>query len=158
MNPLDLSVIAVTIFFTFLGYIRGGVKQAFVILKWVGTFWLTKLVTPYLIKTMLASIEPLWWRYLLAYGGFFILCFEGFVFLGYGLTRVINTLGLKPLNRLFGLAGGMVEGILIVMLTVLLLNYTPMKYSQWWQTSLLLPYVEQLTHSLSLYIDYFINH
>lgn len=158
MNPLDLSVIAVITFFTFLGYIRGGVKQAFVILKWVGAFWLTKLVASYLIKTVLVSIKPLWWRYLLAYGGFFVLCFEGFVFLGYGLTRVINTLGLKPLNRLLGLVGGMIEGIFIVMLTVLLLNHTPMKYSQWWQTSFLLPYVEQLTHSLALYIDCFVNH
>lgn len=156
MNPLDLSVIVIIIFFTFLGYIRGGVKQALVILKWVGAFWLTKLVAPYLIKTVLASIESLWWRYLLAYGGFFVLCFEGFVFLGYGLTRIINTLGLNPLNRLLGLVMGSTEGILIITLLVLVLDLTPMKYSQWWQTSFLIPYIEQLTRSLAL--DFFVNH
>lgn len=156
MNPLDILVIAIIIFFAFLGYVRGGVKQVFVILKWVGAFGLTKLVASYLIKTALfVSIEPLWWRYLLAYGGFFVLCFEGFVFLGYGLTRVINSLGLEPLNRLLGIAGGSIKGVLIIMLSVLLLNHTPIKYSQLWQTSFLLPYVEQLTHSLASYVIFF---
>jgi len=49
--------------------------------------------------------------------------------------KLIEAIGLRPVDRTLGAAFGLVRGLVLLLALAVVMDMTPMKSSPWWQTS-----------------------
>jgi len=131
------------------------------IMKTIIPFWGAILVA-LALTTYWPAISLTLPRLLLGYG----LCFLGVLMAGALLAFVLRKLiagsGLSGTDRLLGMMFGLARGVLLVLLAVLLLGFTPFPRDPWWRQSQLMPSFQngaqwlstQLPDSVGKHLDY----
>ena len=138
MNWADYAILGILGLSVLIGLWRGLISEAVAIACWVGAFWVAYLFgEPLADKFTSVSLPSA--RLLLGYG----LCFVAVLVLGalvsFVLRKLVAGSGLSGTDRLLGMFFGLARGVLLVMLAVLLLGFTPLPRDPWWRESRLLP-------------------
>jgi membrane protein required for colicin V production len=133
---LDWIFLAVLLVSLLLGALRGLVYEVVSVLAWVAAFiaaqWLAPLATGWL--PLGGAPEPL------RYAAAFTLVFVVAAFLGgiaaWGLRKLVEAAGLRPVDRTLGAAFGLVRGVVLLLAAAVVANMTPVRSEAWWTESM----------------------
>ena len=118
-----------------LGAWRGLVYELMSMLGWIAAFVLAQWWAPEvaLRLPMSGATEPV------RYAAAFVLVFVAGAFAGGLLAwitrKLIEAIGLRPVDRTLGAAFGLVRGLVLLLALAVVVDLTPMKTSPWWQDS-----------------------
>jgi membrane protein required for colicin V production len=161
VNWADYCIIAVLALSVLIGLWRGLIAEVMALACWAAAFWVAWMFGDKL-AALFTSIEVPSVRLLLGYG----LCFLGVLVAGalvaFVLRKLVAGSGLSGTDRLLGMIFGLARGVLLVLLAVLLLGFTPFPKDPWWQQSQLMPGFQngaewlsaKLPENVSKHLDY----
>lgn len=135
MTTVDWVLLAVLAFSMLLGAWRGLVYEVLSVLGWAASFYAAQYFAP-----MVASWLPLQSSSeTVRYAAGFVLVFVVAVFtaglLAFLLKKLIEAIGLRPVDRTMGAAFGLVRGVILLLAAAVVIDMTALKNSEWWQES-----------------------
>ncbi len=135
MAPLDWIFVAVLLASLALGLWRGLVYEVLSVLSWIAAFvvaqWAAEPAGNWL--PMGGAGDSVRWA-----AGFAVV-FIAAVFTG-GLVawlvkKMVEAVGLRPVDRALGAAFGLVRGVVLLLAAALVVNATPLRSADWWTAS-----------------------
>ena len=135
MTTADWVLLAVLAFSMLLGAWRGLVYEVLSVLGWAVSFYAAQYFAP-----MVAGWLPLQSSSeTVRYAAAFVLVFVVGVFtaglLAFLLKKLIEAIGLRPVDRTMGAAFGLVRGVILLLAAAVVMDMTALKTSTWWQES-----------------------
>ncbi|MBI5276615.1 MAG: CvpA family protein [Burkholderiales bacterium] len=132
---LDWVVLAVLLVSVLLGVLRGLVYEVLSVLSWLAAFVVAQWLAPD-VAVMLPMGEA---GEAIRYAGAFLVVFIATVFAGGLLAwltkKMVEAVGLRPVDRTLGAAFGLVRGIVLVLVLAVVVHVTPLKNGEWWTES-----------------------
>ena len=139
MTTFDWVLLAVLAFSMLLGAWRGLVYEVLSVLGWAVAFYAAHHFAPMVALWLPLQSSSETVRYAAA----FVLVFVGGVFaaglLAFLLKKLIESIGLRPVDRTMGAAFGLVRGVILLLAAAVVINMTALKSSEWWQESSVAP-------------------
>jgi membrane protein required for colicin V production len=135
VTAVDWIFLAVLAGSLLLGAWRGLVYELVSVLGWIAAFVLAQWWAPEVATRLPLSgvTEPV------RYAAAFVLVFVAAAFAGgllAWLTRkLVQAIGLRPVDRTLGAAFGLVRGVVLLLAAAVVMDLTPLKSSEAWQTS-----------------------
>jgi membrane protein required for colicin V production len=148
MSALDWVFAAVLVLSVMLGGWRGLVYEVLSVAGWVAAFVLAQLFAPDVAEwlPMGSSAESL------RYAAAFVLVFIGAAFvaglLAWLAKKLIEAVGLRPVDRVLGAAFGVLRGVVIVLAVAVVFQLTPLKTTALWTESAGAPWAVATLKSL----------
>ncbi len=139
MNEIDYAIMVVIFISLLIGFLRGFVAEMLSLIGWIIGIWLGLIYYHDLANILAPMIEIASVREICAFVivlGVILICSH---FINYLLSYWVEKLSLISINRFFGTCLGLVRGILFTILSVLLIESTPINKYAIWQQSLLIP-------------------
>ncbi len=138
-NWLDWVIVTVIGISSLLSLSRGFFKEVLSLLTWI-----IAIVVAWLFGSSLSvHLEGMIDSALLREGAARLILFVAMLILGGLVNRIVAALvkftGLNGTDRLLGMVFGAMRGVLLVVVAIGLLSYTPAKQETWWQQSRLQP-------------------
>ncbi len=135
MTALDLVLTGVLVFSLLLGAWRGLVYEVLSVLGWAASFYAAQWFAPQvaLLLPLQSASEPV------RYAAAFVLVFIAAVFAAGLLTallkKLVDAIGLRPVDRTLGAAFGVLRGVILLLAATVVIDMTALKSSPWWQES-----------------------
>lgn len=135
MTSVDWVLLAVLVFSMLLGAWRGLVYEVLSVLGWAVSFYAAQYFAPIVAGWLPLQSSSETVRYAVA----FVLVFVAGVFtaglLAFLLKKLIEAIGLRPVDRTMGAAFGLVRGVILLLAAAVVMDMTALKSSTWWQES-----------------------
>ena len=135
MTTLDWVLGGVLLFSLLLGAWRGLVYEVLSVLGWAVAFYVAQWYAPHAatLLPLQSASEPV------RYAAAFVLVFIAAVFvaglLAFLIKRLVEAIGLRPVDRTLGAAFGLLRGVILLLVATVVMNMTALKSSLWWQES-----------------------
>ena len=135
MTATDWFLLAVLGASLLLGAWRGLVYELMSMLGWIAAFVLAQWWAPEvaLRLPMSGATEPV------RYAAAFVLVFVAGAFAGGLLAwitrKLIEAIGLRPVDRTLGAAFGLARGVILLLAVAIAMNMTSLRTQPWWQES-----------------------
>lgn len=135
MTTLDWVLAGVLFFFLLLGAWRGLVYEVLSVLGWAASFYVAQWYAPHAatLLPLQSASEPV------RYAAAFVLVFIAAVFaaglLAFLLKKLVEAIGLRPVDRTLGAAFGLLRGMILLLAATVVMDMTALKSSVWWQES-----------------------
>ena len=135
MTTLDWILAAVLVFSLMLGAWRGLVYEVLSVLGWAVSFYAAQWFAPQaaLLLPWESATEPV--RYAAAFVLVFIAALFAAGLLAALVKRLVDAIGLRPVDRTLGAAFGVVRGLILLLAATVVMDMTALKSSNWWQES-----------------------
>ncbi|MBI2771862.1 MAG: CvpA family protein [Burkholderiales bacterium] len=135
MAALDWVFLAVLLASLVLGAWRGLVYEVLSVVGWVAAFVLAQWLAP-----DVASRLPMGGAgEALRYAAGFVLVFVATAFaaglVAWGVKKLVEAVGLRPIDRTLGAAFGLVRGAVLLLAAAVVVNMTSLKSGEWWTES-----------------------
>ncbi len=144
MPIIDIVIIVAVTVSVIIGIVRGFVKEAISIAALLVAIWAALFFGPAVgavSESWIASRElQMWFGRILVFA--VILSIGGL--LGWGISKLVRLSVLSGMDRLAGAVFGAGRGILLAALLVLAGEFAGFSNDEWWDRSLLIPYLEQV--------------
>ena len=135
MAAVDWIFLTVLAFSMLLGAWRGLVYEVLSVLGWAVSFYAAQYFAPVVAGWLPLQSSSETVRYAAA----FVLVFVAAVFAAGGLAflfkKLIEAIGLRPVDRTMGAAFGLVRGVILLLAAAVVINMTALEKSVWWQES-----------------------
>ena len=135
MAALDWVFAAIMAASLLLGAWRGLVYEVLSVVSWIAAFLLAQLFAPDISRFLPLGQAPEVARYAAA----FVLVFIGVVVAGALLAwltkKMVEAVGLRPVDRALGAGFGLLRGALLLMAVTIVVNMTPLRRDGWWTES-----------------------
>lgn len=138
VNWADYFILGVLGLSVLIGLWRGLIAEVMALACWAASFWVAWLFGDKL-AAYFTSVEVPSVRLLLGYGLCFLAVLIAGALVSFLLRKLVAGSGLSGTDRLLGMFFGLGRGLLLVLIAVLLLGFTPLPRDPWWQQSQLLP-------------------
>jgi membrane protein required for colicin V production len=139
MGMIDIVLLVVIAVSTLLGVLRGFITTVVGTLSWLLAGWASiqygSVATAWLSKGQSPSGSEYLAGYVLAFAAVLI----AVTVLGKLLRAGVHAVFLGGLDRLLGLALGLLRGVLLALLVVLVMSFTPLTSAPAWRQSVMLP-------------------
>lgn len=118
-----------------LGAWRGLVYEVLSVLGWVAAFFVAQWGAPRLaaVLPLQSAAEPV--RYAVAFVLIFIAAVFAAGLLAFLVKKLVQSVGLRPVDRTLGSAFGLVRGLILLLAATLVIDMTALKGSDWWLES-----------------------
>lgn len=135
MAVLDWIFVVVLVASLALGAWRGLVYEVLSVLGWIAAFVLAQWLAPDAAARlpMGGSSEPV--RYAAGFVTVFIAAAFAGGLLAWGMKKLAEAVGLRPVDRTLGAAFGLARGVVLLLAAAVVVNMTPLKGGVWWQES-----------------------
>ena len=118
-----------------VGAWRGLVYELLSLVNWIAAFvlaqWLAPDVAHYLPVSNATEV--------VRYGAGFVVVFVVALFAGgllaFGVRKLVEAVGLRPVDRVLGAAFGLARGTVVLLALAVVAGMTPVVKSPWWQES-----------------------
>jgi membrane protein required for colicin V production len=134
MVTLDWVFLGVLVISLALGAWRGLVYEVLSVLGWIAAFVLAQWLAPDAAAWLPMGRSGDAMRY-----AGFVLVFIAAAFaaglLAWLLKRLVEAVGLRPVDRTLGAAFGLVRGAVLLLAAAVVVNMTPLQGGQWWTES-----------------------
>lgn len=148
MTALDWFLVGVLVFSLLLGAWRGLVYEVLSVLGWAASFYAAQWFAP-LVATWLPLQSA---SDTVRYAAAFVLVFIAAVFvaglLASLLKKLVDAIGLRPVDRTLGAAFGVLRGVIMLLAATVVINMTALKSSDWWRASQGAPVLTAMLGSL----------
>jgi membrane protein required for colicin V production len=134
--PLDWVFLAVLLASFLLGMLRGLVYEVLSVMSWLAAFVLAQWLAPQAGSwlPMATSAEPV--RYAAGFAVVFILAVFAGGLVAWGMRKLVEAAGLRPVDRVLGAAFGLVRGVVLLLAAAVVVNMTPLRTAAWWTESM----------------------
>jgi membrane protein required for colicin V production len=135
VTTLDWVLGGVLLFSLLLGAWRGLVYEVLSVLGWAVSFYVAQWFAPRaaLLLPLQSASEPV------RYAAAFVLVFIAAVFaaglLAFLLKKLVEAIGLRPVDRTLGAAFGVLRGVILLLAATVVMDMTALRSSPWWQES-----------------------
>lgn len=135
MAVVDLAFLGVLVVSLLIGAWRGLVYEVLSVLGWALSFYLAQWFAPDVaaLLPLQSASEPV------RYAAAFVLIFIAAVFaaglLAVLIKKLVEAVGLRPVDRTLGAAFGVVRGVILLLAVTVVINMTAFKSAPWWQES-----------------------
>ena len=135
MAIVDLVLLGVLVFSMLLGAWRGLVYEMLSVVGWAVSFYAAQWFAPQVasLLPLQSASEPV------RYAAAFVLIFIAAVFaaglLAFLLKKLVEAMGLRPVDRTMGAVFGLLRGLILLLATSVVMDMTALKASDWWQES-----------------------
>ncbi|MEN9904564.1 MAG: hypothetical protein RLZZ555_1129 [Pseudomonadota bacterium] len=148
MAAVDLFLLLLLIASVLLGMWRGLVYELFSIAGWVTAFLLAQWLAGWAGARLPLNdfSEPL--RYAAGFVLVFVLSAFGAGLLSWLISKLVESVGLNPVDRVLGAGFGLLRGLVMLLALALVVNMTPLKQQEVWQASVLAHSLDQGLHLL----------
>lgn len=135
MGVVDLAFLGVLALSLLIGAWRGLVYEVLSVLGWAASFYLAQWFAPdvALMLPLQSASEPV--RYAAAFVLIFVVAVFAAGLLAVLIKKVIEAIGLRPVDRTLGAAFGLVRGVILLLAVTVVINMTAFKSAVWWQES-----------------------
>jgi len=144
LNWADMAIVVVVLISTFIGLVRGFVREAFSLAVWILAFWVSWTFFREAAVRLEPAISTPSVRLGLAFAGLMIASLTVGGLVNYLLIRLVQKTGLSGSDRFIGMIFGAARGVLVVALLVWLAGLTPLPADPWWQESRFIPWFQEL--------------
>jgi membrane protein required for colicin V production len=135
MAVVDWVFLAVLGASLLLGAWRGLVYEVLSVISWIAAFVIAQWLAPDAAALLPVQRAPEAGRY--AAG--FLVVFIGVVFAGALLAwvtkKMVQAVGLRPIDRLLGAGFGVVRGVVLLLVAAVVINMSPARRATWWTGS-----------------------
>ncbi len=135
LPELDWVFLAVLAASLLLGAWRGLVYEVLSVISWVAAF----IVAQWLAPDAAAMLPMAGFGEAMRYAAGFVLVFIAVVFTGGLLAwltkKLVEAVGLRPIDRTLGALFGLMRGAVLLLALVVVINMTALKRAQWWTES-----------------------
>ena len=135
MATVDWVLLVILVFSMLLGAWRGLVYEVLSVLGWAVSFYAAQYFAPMVAGWLPLQAGSETVRYAVA----FVLVFVVGVFmaglLAFLLKKLIEAIGLRPVDRTMGAAFGLVRGAILLLAAAVVMDMTALKSSTLWQES-----------------------
>lgn len=143
MAVLDGVVLGILVVSMLLGAWRGLVFELFSLVGWVAAFFVARLFA----QDVAARLPLQGFDSAVQYGVGFVLTFVLSVFV-WGLLsalakKLIEVVGLRPVDRTLGAVFGLLRAVVLVLVLAVVVVSTPLHAQNWWTQSLVAPWLAQ---------------
>jgi membrane protein required for colicin V production len=135
MAALDWVFIAIMVASFLLGAWRGLVYEVLSVLSWIAAFILAQMFAPDVAKMLPMGQAAEAVRYAAAFVLVFIVVVIVGGLLAWLTKKLVEAVGLRPVDRALGAGFGLVRGALLLMAIAIVVNMTPMRRGDWWAES-----------------------
>lgn len=135
MAAVDWILLAVLVFSLALGAWRGLVYEVLSVLGWVVAFFVAQWFAPEVAARLpiQSASNPV------RYAAAFVLIFIAAVFaaglLAFLLKKLVEAIGLRPVDRVMGAGFGLLRGLILLLAATVVIDMTGLKTSGWWRES-----------------------
>lgn len=167
LNVVDWLIIIVIVLSMLVGLFRGLVHEVLSLLAWVLAGYISFILTSKSLTLLPGSVHQPQVRYAICFTIIFIISIIILSLVRYMICKLFNKLPLRTVDRLLGLAFGLLRGVLILSIIFFMLSLVPLATEQaWYKESQLRPafsgivvwlkdvlpdeYQQHLQHTLSL--------
>jgi membrane protein required for colicin V production len=137
LATLDWVVVGVLAVSVLLGLWRGLVYEVLSVLNWIAAFLLAQWLAPYvgdwLGREGFGVREPL--RYAAGFAAVFIATLIVGSLLAWLLKKLVEAIGLRPVDRALGGLFGLVRGLVAVLALAVVVHLTGLRNGGWWTES-----------------------
>lgn len=135
MAALDWIFLAVLLASLVLGVWRGLVYEVLSVLGWVAAFFLAQWLAPAAAAYLPlgGAAEPV--RYAVGFVLVFIAAAFACGLVAWAVKKLVEAVGLRPVDRTLGAAFGLVRGLVLLLAAGVVVNMTPLQSGQWWRES-----------------------
>lgn len=143
MTAFDLVLLAIFIISTVVGVMRGFVKEALSIISWILAFWLgyTYCVEAGEWLAQFASLGEGKIRNTAGFALVFVGTMFVFAIVSYAITKLLVRGPIKGVDRVLGIATGIVRAIAISAVLMVLMQALGMNTSAFWKESKFVPHL-----------------
>jgi membrane protein required for colicin V production len=142
---LDWLFIALLTLTALSGLMRGLVREVLGLVAWVAAILAARLFAPSVAEHLASLVESPDGRMVMAFVLVVAAVIIGFAIITRLLRALLGWAGLGILDRLGGVAFGLLKGGAILVVITLLVGLTPLEQLQAWQQSALRPQLESLS-------------
>lgn len=118
-----------------LGAWRGLVYEVLSVLSWGAAFVLAQWLAP----DVGARLPMSGATEIIRYAAGFVLVFIATLFtvglVAWGVKKLVESVGLRPVDRVLGAMFGLVRGVILLLAATVVMEMTPFKSGVWWQES-----------------------
>lgn len=139
MTPFDYAVAGVIMLSLLFGLWRGVVSEILALLAWVAAFMAARIWATATGDWVAAGMAEPAWRQVAGFISVFVAVLIAFALARWLLSLLLQAVGLRPLDRVFGAAFGVARGVLVVWVVVLLAGLTALPQQAWWRQAMLAP-------------------
>lgn len=145
MNPADIISLAVLAISALFGLMRGFVAEVLSLACWIAAFWFA-----WMFGDAVAAWYGQWLhepaaRIVAGYLTCFLAVVVAGSLIGWLLRKLIRGAGMSGGDHFLGMLFGFARGVLLVLVVVWVLAFTPAPRESWWRGSQLLPLFAQGT-------------
>ncbi len=135
MTAVDWILLGVLVFSMLLGAWRGLVYEVLSVLGWAVSFYAAQWFSPALAKMLplQSASDPV--RYAAAFVLIFVASLFATGLLSFLLKKLIEAVGLRPVDRTLGAAFGLVRAVILLLAATVVIDMTALKNSDWWAGS-----------------------
>jgi membrane protein required for colicin V production len=137
LATLDWVVVAALALSVLLGLWRGLVYEVLSVLNWIAAFlaaqWLAPYVGDWLGRQGFVQHEPL--RYAAGFAAVFIATLIVGSLLAWLLKKLVEAIGLRPVDRALGGLFGLLRGAVAVLALAVVVHLTGLRDGGWWTES-----------------------
>ncbi len=135
MAAVDLILLFLLLASVLLGLWRGLVYELLSIAGWVAAFLLAQTFAAWAGERLPLKnfTEPL--RYAAGFIAVFVVAAFGAGLLSWLVGRLVDSIGLGPVDRVLGAGFGLLRGLVMLLALALVVNMTPFKQQEGWQAS-----------------------
>ncbi|WP_048440539.1 CvpA family protein [Caenimonas sp. SL110] len=135
MATLDWVFVAVLLISLLIGAWRGLVYEVLSVFAWIAAFFVAQWLAPdaAVWLPMGKAAEPL--RYAAGFAVVFIAVVFSGALVAWLLKKLMESVGLRPVDRTLGAIFGLVRGGVLVLAFAVVVNFTAMKNEEWWTQS-----------------------
>lgn len=135
MSTLDWVIAGVLVFSLVVGAWRGLVFEVLSLSGWVAAFLLAQWFAPELVRWLPMAQSTPALRYAVAFVILLVAALFGAALLAMLAKKVIEAVGLRPIDRLLGAAFGLLRGLVIVLAATVVVQMTPLQDTPAWRES-----------------------
>lgn len=132
MATVDWIFVAVLAVSFLVGAWRGLVYEVLSVMSWIAAFLLAQMLAPDAAGWLPVQRAPEAGRYAIG----FVVVFLAVVFAGALLAwltkKLVQAVGLRPVDRTLGAAFGLIRGAVLLMAVAVVINMSPARTAVWW--------------------------
>jgi membrane protein required for colicin V production len=135
MAALDWVFVAVLAASFLVGAWRGLVYEVLSVASWIAAFIVAQWLAPEAAGWLPVDRAPEAGRYAMGFIVVFIAVVFAGALLAWLIKKLIEAVGLRPVDRTLGAAFGLVRGAILLMAVAVVVNRSPARSAEWWTES-----------------------
>ena len=135
LTTIDCVLLAVLVLSTLLGAWRGLVVEVLSLVVWIAAFWLAFMYGAQVTVLFASHVHEAATRLFLAYALVFIVALVVGGLVTWFVGKLVRSVGLGGVDRLFGLLFGLLRGVALGCVLVLVLGFTRFPQEASWRAS-----------------------